>query len=213
MNELDEFRSTTVRIAGREIGDGWDRLARYCGLPWSGGGDETWAFRYYDAVPSPEPDTVRPVDVLATAALHPGLSRNDLAFFHDEADRIGEWLRALPRDRNLHECDVDAITHLSQLAEWDVPVTLSLLTKVLHRKRPLLLPLVDRHILDWYRPITGERSAAAAWPGLLKAMRDDLNSADNSGLRLMSAAVERATSHRISVLRAMDVVVWMGSQR
>jgi hypothetical protein len=71
MQDIEELRSLVVQIGGRPVEGGWDRMARYCGLPWSGGDDETWAFRYYDAIPSPRPDTVRPVDVLATGASFP----------------------------------------------------------------------------------------------------------------------------------------------
>lgn len=42
-----------IVAAGREIPDGLDRIRRYCGLSWSGGEPETWAWRYYDVIPAP----------------------------------------------------------------------------------------------------------------------------------------------------------------
>jgi hypothetical protein len=34
--------------------------------------------------------------------------------------------------------------------------------------------LLDRHIVDHYRPITGERRPTSAWPGVVRGIRDDL---------------------------------------
>ena len=47
-------------LAGRAIPDAGDRIRRYCGLPWSGGPPETWAYRYYDAVPTDDSDRISP---------------------------------------------------------------------------------------------------------------------------------------------------------
>ena len=63
-----------------------DRVRRYCGLPWSGGPPETWAFRYFDAIET-DGDRLEPTDVVSAAALHPGVSRSDLTFFHDRRQR------------------------------------------------------------------------------------------------------------------------------
>ena len=50
---------------------------------------------------------------------------------------------------------------------------------MLHRKRPRLLPLFDRAVVDWYRPVTGQRAAATAWAPLLAALREDLATPPN----------------------------------
>jgi hypothetical protein len=64
--DLDHLALT---LGGRPVHGSWDRIRRYCGIPWSGGPPETWAFPYYDAL-AIDPDTLEPVDVLATSALH-----------------------------------------------------------------------------------------------------------------------------------------------
>jgi len=211
MHDVNELRSLVVRIGGRQVDDGWDRVARYCGLDWSGGSDETWAFRYYDSIWGPPDNNVRPIDVMATAALHPSLTRSDLTWFHEHRDALIGWLEELPLDVGLAGLDGHGLRHLAALASWDSPVGVPLLTKVLHRKRPMLIPLVDRHVLDWYRPITGERSAAKAWPGLLRSIREDLDLTNAIFLRSMAAAVEQQTFERISDLRVLDIIVWIGA--
>ncbi len=211
VQDLEDLRAFVVRVGGRPVEGGWDRLARYCGLEWSRGADETWAFRYYDCLPSPPDNSVEPIDVLACASMHPGLSKSDLTFFHAERNSIASWLDGLPVDLALDGADESVQRHLADLATWDAPVTLQLLTKVLHRKRPLLIPLVDRHILDWYRPITGERSTVKAWPGLVRSIREDL-SLNAVPLHSMVTGIEDRTGERISPLRAVDIIVWMGGQ-
>lgn len=213
MKDVNELRALVVRIGGRGVDDGWDRVARYCGLDWSGGSDETWAFRYYDSISSPSDSTIEPVDVMATAALHPSLTKADLTFFFEERTALERWLADLPTDEDLAAIDADVHRHLDGLSSWAGSVSLQLLTKVLHKKRPLQIPLVDRHVLDWYRPVTGERSAVKAWPALLRAVGEDLDVANAGAIRAMADAVEDQTLERLSPLRVMDIIIWMGAHR
>src|SRR4051794_29064258 len=85
--------SLILNLGGRHVPGAWDRLCRYCGLSWSGGPPETWAFRYFDAVETDGRSSIGPVDVLCAASLHPGLSRQDLSFFCVEANTLGAYLK------------------------------------------------------------------------------------------------------------------------
>ena len=211
---LDDLRNFTLVLAGRQVEHVWDRLSRYCGLPWSGGPAETWAYPYFDAIEATNAaDEVLPVDVVATAALHPGLSRADLAFFWEQADRVAELLSSLPRDLVLRDANDEQLDHLGELAGWEDAPPLSLVSKVLHRKRPGLIPLVDRELLDWYRPITGERSAVGAWPGLLVALRSDLAGQNGLLLAILNAYLERQLGRQLSHVRLVDIVIWMGGRQ
>src|SRR5690606_2871802 len=128
-----EVRMSDVVLyaAGRVIPDGVDRIRRYCGLEWSGGPPETWAWPYYDAVPTRHDDIVEPTDVVCAAALHPGLGRADLAFFHERGDELSGWLQALPSDSPLWEVGGDVVAHVAHLADRFAEVSISLLSKVL----------------------------------------------------------------------------------
>lgn len=204
----DDLDQLVLTLGGREFGGAWDRVRRYCGLAWSGGRGETWAYRYYDTIES-DPDHVAAIDVVAAAALHPGLSRRDLAFFWDERSDLDAWIRAIPVDASL--CDANR-EHLVELRDWPDAPNLGLLTKVLHRKRPAAIPLVDRHVIDWYRPVTAERSVTAAWPGLLQALGVDLV-ANSEALEQMAERIEAETAFRPSALRIIDITIWMGGLR
>jgi hypothetical protein len=161
-----------VKAAGRVIPNALDRIRRYCGLAWSGGPPETWAWHYYDEVPTEQDNNVTPVDVLCAAALHPGLSRADLTFFRNRRDDISAWLALVPNERRLCEISNGVEEHLANLPEHFQDISVSLLSKVLHRKRPHVIPLLDRHVVDWYRPVTGKRVMAEAWGPIVRAMRD-----------------------------------------
>lgn len=211
MEDIDELRSIKVRAAGRQIDGAWDRLARYCGLDWSGGTNETWAFRYYDATPNPTGRLSR-IDMLAAAALHPQITRDDLRFFHDERRTLQLWIDDIDRELGLGGARAEHLRHLAEMATWDVPVNFSLLTKVLHRTRPRMIPLVDRHTLDWYRPITGERSARKAWPALLQAINDDIDIYNALALVRLAKGIQDATFERVSSLRLLDIVIWMTNE-
>ena len=184
-----------------------DHLRRYCGLPWSGGSPETWAFHYFDVVET-DPDRLDPIDVVSAAALHPGVSRADLTFFHDRRQDIESWLDGIPWHRQL--ADSDDHIPLNELVDFGAP-SFTLLTKVLHRKRPRFVPMVDRHVLDRYRPTTGERRALPAWPRLIDALREDLRN-NHDQLAALSNTIEPEVGQPVSPLRICDIVIWMDAR-
>ena len=201
-----------IQVGGRNVPEALDRIRRYCGLTWPGGAPETWAYRYFDLVPSESPDEVTPVDVLAAAALHPGLSRTDLAFFVDRADDLSDWFRSVPVETELRTADANLLSHLDALVDFD-GVSITLFSKVLHRKRPSLIPLLDRHIIDWYRPVTSQRSATLAWSPIIRAMQQDLIGDANGSLTAIADALRPELASPPSAIRLIDIAIWMGAQR
>ena len=215
---MDEL---AIVAAGRAVPEAIDRIRRYCGLPWSGGPPETWAWPYFDAVPTAPDNVVGPVDVLCAAALHPGLSRNDLAWFRAHQDDLAAWLNEIPVVQRLWELSEQDVRHIVSLPDALEGPSISLLSKVLHRKRPDAIPLLDRHVIDWYRPVTGKRSAVEAWGEIVVAIRDE----ESDGERRVLTAVALAEVNRdlwsdlgpderpgLSWIRAKDIAIWMGSQ-
>lgn len=209
-----------IVAAGREVPDAVDRIRRYCGLTWTGGPPETWAWHYYDVLPS-QADVLDPVDVLAAAALHPGLGHFDLAYFREHRNTLEAWLSPLPVDLALADATVDVLDHLSSLPEALDGVTPTLLSKVLHRKRPQLIPLLDRHVIDWYRPVTAKRAAAEAWEPMVRAMHtEQLGNERRQVMAILLNGLERelwpnaalGERPRLSPLRAVDIAIWMGGR-
>lgn len=200
--------------AGRPILDAHDNIRRYCGLSWSGGEPESWAYDYFDTVPTGPGDLPGPPDLLAAAALQPGFGRPEMAFFNDGgAVACERWLVPLPSDLDLADADEGVLSHLATLSEVADEKWLSILSKVAHHKRPRLVPLFDRAIADWYRPATGQRGIAA-WPALVRAMHADLAASDN---RRWLAGVREELALELSGvvpsdLRLMDIGIWMSGR-
>ncbi len=207
MNDL------TLVCAGKLIPGAQDQIRRYCGLSWSRGEPETWAYEYFDSVPTSKVDDLPgPPDLLAAAALHPGFGRSEASYFNSGggAEVCQAWLAALPRETDLADADEPVLSQLSELPLITTGVGLSVVSKVAHHKRPRLVPLFDRAIVDWYRPITGLRGEAA-WPALIRAMRADL--AESSNRRFL-ADVRTELAGELegpipSELRLVDIAIWM----
>ena len=204
-------RDDTIVMAGHPVGSVSDRLRRYCGRRWSGGDPETWAYRYYDAVEDAEPDRLLPIDVLAASAMHSGLSHNDLRWFDEHTPNIEKWLADTP-DIDLADAEATVVDRLVRLVEFAEGVHLGLLTKVLHRKRPRLVPIAERRLIDLYRPVTGHRSATTAWPHLVTALATDLGAETNRAV-LAAATADLDVPRALTPLRAADIVVWMGGAK
>jgi hypothetical protein len=204
----DSMRELVLVLAGRTFETPWEAIRRFCGLPWADSPGETWAYRYYDAVAT-DPDRLTEVDVLSAAALHPGLSREDLTYFWEQREFLSQWIRRFPSDLALRDADDGVLGLLDDLAAWVRAPQLTLLTKVLHRKRPHLIPPVDRHVLDLYRRTTGQRTAVAAWSPLLRAMRDDLHSPNAQALTAIGTQIGAELGRELSHVRMVDITIWM----
>ena len=169
-----------------------------------------WAFGYYDAIPVEHDSNVTPTDVVCTASLHPGLSRTDLEFFTRRQDDLAAWLDQVPPDLELWEGGEKTLAHLDVLADFEPDVTLTLLTKVLHRKRSKVVPLLDRHVIDWYRQPGDPRKINEAWPLVVRRIKDDLDMpATRSRLVKYCAEIKPFNNKPVSVLRFMDIAIWM----
>ena len=191
-------------FAGREIRAARDNVLRYCGLPWSGGEGEVWAYPYYDAIVT-TPDLVEPIDVVATAALMPKLTPHDLTWFSEKRSELEQWLQVVP-DIHLANASIDEVALLDELRSIaDTGVTLSLLSKVLHRKRPGIIPILDRAPLDWYRRQLDGRGAAA-WPQYIRLLAGDLQR-NATTLEKISQDVP------LTPLRIADIAIWMESRK
>lgn len=205
MHNLD-----AIEVAGRVLHPLADRVRRYCGLTWAGGPPETWAFAYYDQVPSPDPDRISPVDVVTCSALHPGLNRTDLEWFAQQSHDLNDHLERLPANVDLADAPPDVVSAVESLELFVRPVGLSLLSKVAHRKRPRLIPLLDRTIIDRYWARTAERGERA-WHRLIPEIRLDLRSDSNREAiaKLQAELRPELGDATPTQLRILDIAVWM----
>lgn len=213
--------SRILWAAGRPIVGGDDLVRRYCGLKWSGGEPETWAYGYFDCVGT-DSAQIGPVDVVACAALHGGLSREDLAWFPEASASLASLLEQIDPDLSLSGASpeqLDLLEGLPDLARLSTPsapdgIGISLLSKVLHRKRPALIPLFDRSVTERYRLVTG-RKGETAWAPLVHALRADLLRPDNLEVlgELRDELAGEVEGPVPTALRLLDIAVWMDERR
>lgn len=194
-------------LGGRKISDPGSRVLRYCGAVVEGR-REVWAYGFYDTIAT-DPRVLTPIDIVAASALHPGISRADLEFFDCVLPALNAWLDDVPESEDLACASSTRLDHVARVAEIAGPRT-PLVSKVLHRKRPNLVPLIDRHLVDWYRFHLRDSKIreASSLRILLESLADDLmtNVESIDGVR---DVVEQAVLQRPSPLRVLDIAIWM----
>ncbi|MFJ4264659.1 DUF6308 family protein [Paenarthrobacter nicotinovorans] len=190
---------------------------------------KTWAYDYlandkilsaypaYDGYPGSPTPSIGPQDLLAPALLN--VSQNPVpAYYGLEAlmGPLNDRLEALPVDADLATAASDTISHLVNLfgvldEQPTKYVKLVTLSKVLHRKRPKLIPLFDAHIYWCYTlrpdaplPEQRGRSRAGYRTAWLTAVQKDLQ----SQLEQWKEIAAIAPGPQITPLRALDIIGW-----
>jgi hypothetical protein len=183
----------------------------------------TSAYPAYDAYPGSLSDSVGPQDLLAIALLN--VSNNPVPAYYGPESllvRMNHRLHAPAIRGDLATADsetLDAIVDLFGILEEQPTkyVRLTTLSKVLHRKRPDLLPLFDDKIgyccsecAGAPVPFEDGRSRAEYRRAWLNALQDDLA----NQLPYWEGIAAIAPGPKISPLRALDIIGWeLGNRR
>jgi hypothetical protein len=177
-------------------------------------------YAYYDGIPSADPDHVTPEDVLVTVAVNSFVNNAAKVrrVHRGLAAACDPLLAGIPAEASLLDSDLP-LTEVGGLlhAAVQVPeVLVAVATKVLHRKRPALIPMLDDVVIGYYLAALGradlrgrtqdKRHAASVAMIVLGAFRDDLLavSAEVEKLRLALAEV----GFPVSPVRLMEVLIW-----
>ncbi|MEO2105431.1 MAG: DUF6308 family protein [Actinomycetota bacterium] len=193
-------------IAGGTVRAAGELVRRYCGMT-----GETWAYPFYDAVPTSP--VVGPVDLLAAGIMHGPIRQEDLEWFVQVRDGMQRLVDALPDDTGLDDADdatVDTLTSgVLDLGDGRPP---SLLTKIIHRHRPRLIVLDERDIGRRYGSAIDGRGRLP-YPRLVHAVREDMRQpAVREGLEAIGREL-RGLLPVPSRLRILDIAVWMDARR
>ena len=183
----------------------------------------TSAYPAYDGYPGSAGDSVGPQDLLAVALLN--VSNNPLPVYYGLESLmapLNERLEdpALAGDlASANGETLEAIVRLFGVLEFTPAkyVRLTTLSKVLHRKRPALLPLFDDNIGYCYSGCTGApvphedgRSRADYRRAWLAALQNDLA----TQLSHWEEIAAMAPGPKITPLRALDIIGWeLGNRR
>lgn len=172
----------------------------------------------YDSYPGAEGEQLAPQDLLASALLNalksPLPAYYSLLSIMDELNDLLQTLDEASGGLGFHELDdaaLDAIAALyrpldTRSVRGIGAVTLS---KVLHRKRPSLIPITDKQIRNCYRslpdvgsnPKRSYEDYVKVW--LSHAQRDLAEQYES-----FTELAELTTAPKITPLRALDIVGW-----
>lgn len=184
---------------------------------------KTSAYPAYDGYPGAPGELLGPQDLLAASLLN--VSNNPIPVYYGLENlmpSINERLSdpALTGElAHASEETLEAIVRVFGVLETTPTkyVKLTTLSKVLHRKRPNLLPLFDDNISYCYSqckdapvPYTEGRSYAAYRYAWLKALQEDLA----TQLPSWEEIAAMAPGPKITPLRALDIIGWeLGNRR
>ena len=178
-------------------------------------------YAYYDAIPSTDANHIEPLDVLVTVAMNSFV--NDAAKVRRVhgglAANCDALLPALPESADLVELDRwrEPLRDLLHAAIQAPSVLIPVATKVLHRKRRSLIPMLDNVVLGHYLstdehrmllPRTQDKGKGADVAMIaLDLFRADLVHADGAidGLRTSLAD----DGFMLSPVRILEILVWL----
>ncbi len=173
-----------------------------------------YAFNTYDIAGEPDAP-LTPADVLMANLLSLKLSAREVIPLFNEGDGPAQELRkaldhALVELRNAKPFESyeditaleEAVTSLAKanfhsisVPEWTA-VTVS---KVLHRRRPQIVPLYDSRVQDFYGVRKPQNFRAALWEDI----QDNLD-----WLSEMASTKKTPDGRELSVLRLADILIW-----
>jgi hypothetical protein len=210
----------TITIAGKQVTNPFDQLAIYANR--YGG-----TLLHYDLADPVDPFALSAEDIRRTRKIASRISDRELAWLLERA-QSAPWKDVAP-DADLGDADpgaggglYDQADALYQHFRTDAPrgVNIAKISKVLHPKRPALVPILDSHLTTTYR--RDARRAALRHPGrgyrrmYWAAIRDDLvaNRGCITALKARCAQDDREPVRRLAQLtdlRVLDILTWAAS--
>lgn len=180
------------------------------------------AFRTYDRLG--QPDTLGPLDCLAPALLSVDIDYRQVVPLFRATGPGANLLAAMQAvldhpdstDTDFLTVDLNApgtawaavdaalvACRTTARVKWLKEVAV---TKILHRKRPALVPIFDSRVYSFYfgqRPVVG----TAAVRALFARLQADV-AANADWLRRLSAGVSTPDDRSLALLRAADIITW-----
>ena len=205
----------------REIFDAESLLEEYIGPRRRG---LRYAYPFYDGlVTNGNPNRLCTGDLLAPTLLGAPVELDRMKTLTSLMPLLQRGLDDLPQHATIMGAGPDLLKSIAAIYDpLDDPsveerdVKGSLLAKVLHRKRPSLIPLFDSRVRDFYRSDLavppaprGERTFREYMEMLIPLIQEDLRENAEEFGRL--AALAPPDGPPLTPLRVLDIIVWMSS--
>jgi hypothetical protein len=202
--------NTVELVSGCKIPEAEHRLLSFC----------AGEYAYYDGIASGEPDRIEPIDVLVTVAVNSFVNSAARVYRVHQGlrDNCEPLLSAIPVDADLLDLDSwrDPLHDLLHAAVQASSVLIPVATKVLHRKRRRLIPMLDNVVLHYYFRRPDQQSLLAASQSKTKAadvamQALDLFQADLIGAHAEVQQLARVATGRgfpLSDVRVLEILLW-----
>ncbi|OBG42933.1 DUF6308 family protein [Mycolicibacterium fortuitum] len=172
-----------------------------------GGGRDSFTGRWFEEFAAiGDPNRFEASDILAVEALNVAVPPESAAkLIVSESQRFSQLLRAIPREIDLWEAEPNVLdersnAHALHTELQTLPgVGWVVASKLLATKRPRLLPILDNEVRDFLRPSKGR-----FWLSLHAELSDPTR-------RSAIAAACKAAPPHVSLLRRIDVALWMAA--
>ena len=184
---------------------------------------ERFSWHWYDGVQS-DPDAIEPVDYAITIAMNSRATADRMKQFMELGPTLNNLLRAIPHDTTLATDTSDDVFHAVEML-FDKACSakgtkLSVASKVLHRKRPHLIPMLDSvvvnrhywpalnaHAPSWFEPSWLTTGASSDPTQYMRVMADELD-ANREELARIRADLPKGIPASISDVRLLEAALY-----
>ncbi len=175
--------------------------------------DYDWARGRVDA-------QIRPYDLILSLVLVSGITRGQIRDVMERRDKINAVLRKIPADAHIAEAQPGtnlrkAVGDLWEAMTFD-KFSFSRFSKTLHKKRPNLIPVVDRKCtIGFYMPSRvvavhnnpAAKASCGSWLAIFDQIRVDVCH-NLEPLRNNSQQLAKHGFGGVSEVRALDMILW-----
>lgn len=173
------------------------------------------SYEAYDLLDIAQDSSLADLDILAANNIRARMDGRAFLTFKRNKAKIERALRALPVDVALDDPWPDehsmwqAIADAS-LACWDEQVREARVTKVLHKKRPRLTPLIDGLVVisKYYAGYAGARGGVPGMIAVTRRIREDMMRNATTLQDLQKTLEDRPIN--LTRVRLFDILLWMG---
>ena len=164
----------------------------------------------YDAVPVPRDSILRSEEIALCIMMNSRMSGNTGLAAWERREDIEQGLRLIPADADLASVDVpwEGVQALFDPFQSIPRAKLGIATKILHKKRPGLIPMLDTLLQGHYRrrPTIRAKTLGGSAVNLMKLFREDLLTVLPEVTALCNIAAERQKP--VTPVRMLDHMVW-----
>ena len=188
-----------------------DKVLRFC--------EEDSSYEAYDRFDVAQDDSLSDLNVLVANNIRAGMDGRAFLTFKQNRAKIQAALESLPVGARLHhpwpnEQSMWRVIQDAYLACWGHQVGPTRITKVLHKKRPRLIPLIDRVVVigRYYKSYPGRpRVGVGGMMGVTRTIREDMMANAAALRRLQKELEEKGIT--LTQVRLFDILLWEGYPR